>query len=123
MPRQDSTDFMTAFAVGAVLGVTATLLLQPQRSARDQLVHELKPYRKKMRKSYGRARAAMSEGAGATSEFSDSLIAAGKELLGEFRGEVSRILEDAREDVEDIVREQVQGLAKSAKKTRKAVKL
>jgi gas vesicle protein len=123
MARQDTTDFMTAFAVGTVLGVAATLLLRPQRTARETLVHELKPYRKKMRKSYGQARAAMSEGAGATSELSETLVAAGRELLGEFRGEVSRILDDAREDLQEIAQDQMKGLAKRAKKTRKTLNL
>ncbi len=30
MPRQDTVDFLTAIAVGTVLGIGATLLLQPE---------------------------------------------------------------------------------------------
>ena len=32
MARQDTVDFLTAFAVGSVLGIGATLLLTPDRT-------------------------------------------------------------------------------------------
>ena len=55
MARQDTSDFLTAFAVGTVLGIGATLLLRPEpRSPRERLMRELKPYRKKLRRSAAR---------------------------------------------------------------------
>ena len=42
MPRQDTVDFLTAFAVGTVLGIGATLLLQPEETRREKVVRKLK---------------------------------------------------------------------------------
>jgi gas vesicle protein len=103
MPRQDTTDFLTAFAIGTVLGIGATLLLRPEpRTARERVLRELKPHRRKLRKSGARVRAGVREGAGATAEMTGEVITIGRELLGEFRAEVQRILEDARDELRDI---------------------
>ena len=103
MPRQDTTDFLTAFAVGTLLGVGATLLLRPApRTARERLARELKPYGKKMRRSAGKARRALREGADATGEVAGEAIDAGKELLSEFRDEVQRILASARDELREL---------------------
>jgi gas vesicle protein len=119
MPRQDSVDFFTAFAVGAVLGIGATLLLQPKRTPRQRVVKQWKPYRKQMGKSYRQASAAMRTGADATSEMTGELVDAGRELLGEFRKEVGKILSDAREELQQNLEEQSTELAKGVRRTRK----
>ena len=119
MPRQDTVDFLTAFAVGTVLGIGATLLLQPDRSPKARVARQLKPYRKQMRKSYQNVRQGMRDGSGATAELTGEVISAGRELLGEFRSEVADILADARAELGEMMEEQVKGLRKSAKRTRK----
>ena len=96
MPRQDTVDFLTAFAVGTVLGIGATLLLQPEETRRDKVVKKLKPYRKQMRKSYDKLARGVRSGTDATSDLTSDVIGAGRELLGDFREEVSEILEQAR---------------------------
>ena len=121
MPRQDTVDFLTAFAVGTVLGIGATLLLQPQRSPGERVAKQLKPYRKQMRKSYKHVSRAVREGSGATSDLTSEVIGAGRELLGEFRGEVADILDQARSDLRELVAEQVKELGKGAKRTRRRV--
>ncbi|MDQ3556767.1 MAG: hypothetical protein M3409_08315 [Gemmatimonadota bacterium] len=102
MPRQDTVDFLAAFAVGTVLGIGATLLLQPQRTAKERVVRQLKPYRKQMRRSYSQARSAVREGADATADLSGEAIAAGRDLLGDFRDEVAKVLEDARSEIRSM---------------------
>lgn len=119
MPRQDTVDFLTAFAVGTVLGIGATLLLQPQRTPKERVVKQLKPYKKQMRKSYGHARDALRIGADATSDLSGEVAAAGRELLGDFQQDVAKILSDARGDLQEMIQEQMKDFSKSLKKTRK----
>lgn len=120
MPRQDTVDFLTAFAVGTVLGIGATLLLQPEPpSSRDRLLKQLKPYRKRLARNYAQARAAVGDGADATADMSGEVISAGRELIGEFREEVARILGEAREDLQEIVRDQAKGVSRQAKRTRR----
>jgi gas vesicle protein len=121
MPRQDTVDFLTAFAVGTVLGVGATLLLQPDQSPRKRVARQLKPYRKQMRKSYNQLKRGVREGSDATSEMTTEVIGAGRELLGEFRSEVADILDQAREELKDAIADQVKELSKTARKTRRRV--
>lgn len=119
MPRQDTVDFLTAFAVGTVLGIGATLLLQPQRTPKQRVLKQLKPYKKQMRKSYGHARDALRIGADATADLSGEVAAAGRELLGEFQKELATMLHQARGDMQEMMEEQMKDLSKTIKKTRK----
>ncbi len=119
MPRQDTVDFLTAFAVGTVLGIGATLLLQPQRTPRERVLRQWKPYRKKMRRSYGHARDAWRVGADATGGLAGELATAGREVLGEFRSEVAKIVGEARKDLRQTVQEQMKDLSKGITRTRK----
>ncbi|HEX2094699.1 MAG TPA: hypothetical protein VHG28_20000 [Longimicrobiaceae bacterium] len=117
MPRQDTVDFLTAFAIGTALGIGATLLLQSERpGSRDRILKQLKPYRKRMGRSYGHVRTGVREGADATSAFTGEVISAGRELMSEFRDEVAKILSDAREDLQEMVEERVRGVTRGARK-------
>jgi len=119
MARQDTVDFLTAFAVGTVLGIGATLLLTPERSPRQRIAKQLKPYRKQMKKSYIRARDAVRDGSHATGDMTSEVVSAGRELLGEFRHEVSGILDEARNELRDIVSEQAKEIGRGARRTRR----
>ncbi len=120
MPRQDTVDFLTAFAVGTVLGIGATLLLQPEKpSARERVAKQLKPYRRRMERSYGQLRGGVREGADATSELTGEVITAGRELLAEFRDEVAEIVGNARSELQELAQGQVRGVARQAKRTRR----
>ncbi len=119
MPRQDTVDFLTAFAVGTVLGIGATLLLQPQRTPKERVRKQWKPYRKKMKRSYGHARDAVRTGAGATADMTGELVAVGRDVLADFRSEVARTLGDARGELREMIQDQMKDLSKGMKKTRK----
>ncbi len=121
MPRQDTVDFLAAFAVGTVLGVGATLLLQPEPTRRERVVKKLKPYRKQMRRSYENMARGVKDGSGATAEMTTEVIGAGRELLGDFREEVADILEQARDELQELVQSQVKEVGRAAKKTRRRV--
>src|SRR5690606_5068187 len=100
--------------VGTVIGIGATLLLQPDRSPRTRIVRQIKPYRKQLRKSYKDVSRGFRSGSDATSELTSEIIGAGRELLGEFRAEVADILEQARSELGDIVSQQVDNARKGA---------
>ena len=104
MARQDTTDFLTAFAVGAVIGAGATLLLRSQPpTAKERLMRELKPYRRKLGKSAGQLSRGLRRRGRAGGDLADDAIDAGRELLSEFRDEVKRIVADAVEEVNEAV--------------------
>ncbi|HEX2077402.1 MAG TPA: YtxH domain-containing protein [Longimicrobium sp.] len=111
MARQDNNDFLAAFAIGAVLGVGATLLLRPEKpNPRKQLQKRLKPHVRKLgrgARSRRRVRAAAPPPRERDREtgMQDDAIQAGRELLAEFRGEVQRILEEAREELRALAAE------------------
>ncbi|HST63484.1 MAG TPA: hypothetical protein VLK84_32535 [Longimicrobium sp.] len=113
MARQDTNDFLAAFGIGAVLGIGAALLLRPDKpNPRKQLQKRLKPHVRKLGKSASRTRkaarmAARTSVASGTS--TDEVIDAGRELLAEFRGEVTRILDEARAELRELAQEQGRG--------------
>jgi gas vesicle protein len=119
MPRQDTVDFLTAFAVGTVLGIGATLLLQPERTPKQRVLRQVKPYKKQIRRSYSQVRGGLRSGRAATGEMTSEAISAGRELLGEFRSEVSDILRDAREELQDLIQAQAKDLTKGVRRTRR----
>jgi gas vesicle protein len=112
MASNDTSDFLTAFAIGTALGAGAILLLRPARpNPRKRLAKRLKPRsgRKLARRS--RIRSVRLEGGDAASaglraeasqEMTREVIATGRELLAEFRAEVQRILDEAREELRSM---------------------
>ena len=123
MPRQDTVDFLAAFAVGTVLGVGATLLLQPDRTPKERVVRKLKPYKKQLKKTYRNVAKEVRHGTDATSDLTSEVIGAGRELLGEFRSEVADILDQARDELKDLMQDQLKEISRGAKKTRRRVGL
>ena len=119
MPRQDTVDFLTAFAVGTVLGIGATLLLQPERTPKQRVLRQVKPFKKQLRRSYSQVRGGVRTGRAATGEITTEAITAGRELLGEFRTEVSDILREAREELQDLIQAQAKDLTKGVRRTRR----
>jgi gas vesicle protein len=123
MGGHDSSDFLSAFAIGAVLGVGTVLLLRPDApNPRRTLAKRLKPHARKGKRGRRsriaavrleggaeeyltggtRAAAQLRPAAAAPALETDEAIRAGRELLAEFRAEVNRILEEAREELQLI---------------------
>lgn len=123
MPRQDTVDFLTAFAVGTVLGIGATLLLTPTPSPKQRVVRQLKPYRKQMRRSAEQAAEAVRGGGAATAELSGEVVRAGRELLAEFRREAAGVVDNARSELQQLAEQRVEELARGARKTRRRLRL
>lgn len=108
MLQRDAIDFAAAFAVGAVLGVGAALLLRPEPPTRaERILKDLEPYREKLRKSAHRARKGFREGAGATAEMGEALRGASRELLHDFREEIAEMIAAARNELALPVKDQV----------------
>lgn len=109
MNEQETTDFLAAFAIGAVVGVGAMLLLGPKRRTRGtrRVARDLRPYRKKMRKSARRARKGIEQTAGATAELRDDLTAASRTVVRDFQEEFADLLASAREEIAHTVDDQV----------------
>lgn len=123
MADRDTVDFVTAFAVGAILGVGATLLLRSEPpTARERVVKELKPYGKRIRKGARRAWREMGSGAGSAMGAGEDLASAGRAVLSDFRDEIADIVSGARSELsramEHQVRDAQRALRKSARRLR-----
>ena len=53
---EDRNDFLAAFAIGAIVGVGATLLLSPASSGGKRIVREIEPALRRARKGSRRVR-------------------------------------------------------------------
>ena len=110
MARQDTNDFLAAFGIGAVLGIGAALLLRPEKpNPRKQLQKRLKSHVRKLGKSASRTRKAARVAPRESGTTTDEVITAGRELLGEFRAEVARILDEARAELRELAEAQGRG--------------
>lgn len=123
MARQSTTEFLAAFAVGTVLGIGATLLLKPEpKTAKERLMHELKPYRKKMQRSAGQVSRGLKRGRAATADVADDAIDAGRELIAEFRDEVRRIVSEARGELSDALEDRLKAARRRGRDGQKGAK-
>jgi len=103
MDERDPVELVVAFAVGAILGVGATLLLRPEPALPARMVRRL-------RKSGRR----LGSGARHAQELGGSLASAGRELLEQFRGEVADVVSSAREQLAEDVYAQLRGARREA---------
>ncbi len=123
MDDRDTFEFVTAFAIGAILGVGATLLLSPQSGGRaEKLVKELKPLRKKAGKRARRAWKGVRGSADAVVERGGELADAGRDTLDDFREEVGEILSSARDELASAIEAQVSNAQKALRKASRRVR-
>jgi gas vesicle protein len=103
MAREETNDFLAAFGIGAVLGIGAAFLLRGEApDPRRRLLKKAKPHAKRLRRSAKQAKRAGVRSYAATAGLTDNAIDTGRELLEEFRGEVERILHEARRELHSL---------------------
>jgi gas vesicle protein len=108
MSRDQTTEYVAAFAVGALLGAGAALLLAPDPpTRRERLMKELKPYRKKVQKRADKVRKRAGHQAAAVGEWSEELASASRAVLDDLREEVAGIVAEARAQLADAVEDQL----------------
>ena len=98
MDEKDRVGLVVAFAVGAILGVGATLLLRPEPALPGRIARHI---RKSGRK--------LSRGAHRAEEMGGTLASAGREALDQFRGQVAELVSAAREQLAEDVYAQLRG--------------
>jgi hypothetical protein len=108
MPENDSVDILTAFAIGAMIGVGATLLLRSEpETTSEKVLKQLRPIGRTARKAAGRAGRhygkSIREARRATSE----LGAGGKEVIDDLQQQIEDVLASAREELGDAARRQL----------------
>jgi gas vesicle protein len=110
----DSVDLFTAFAIGAMIGVGATLLLRPdQPTTGERIMKRFEPITKNAQKAARRARREYGRSLALSQKATRNLGQAGKDVLDDFRSQVEEILTDARDELTSSARQQVQSARKA----------
>ena len=123
MERDQTTDYVTAFVVGAAVGVGAALLFAPKPpTRRERIMKELKPYRKEMEKRASRARKQVGKQAAAATDWGEEMVEASRAVVADMRGEIAGMVADARGEIADAVASQLESAQKSLKKTAKRIR-
>jgi gas vesicle protein len=116
-------EFVVAFAVGALLGVGAALLLAPDPpTRREKVMKELEPYRKKLRKKTASARKQVGKRASAAADVGDELVAAGRAVAADLRDEIAELVAEARSEIAATVENQLEAAQGALKKGAKRVR-
>ncbi len=105
MARDDSTDMIAAFLIGAALGIGATLLLREDESDMQRLVRRL-------RRAGGRSGHALS----AARDRGEDLVNAGRRTAVALRDEAAEIVAAARDEIRSAARDGVRRVRKARAK-------
>ncbi|MEJ2187299.1 MAG: YtxH domain-containing protein [Gemmatimonadota bacterium] len=123
MDTDQTTEYASAFAVGLLVGVGAALLFAPKPpTRRERLAKQLKPYRKKLEKGTASARKQMGDTAAAAADWRDEMFDASRAVIADMKGEVTRMVADARKEIADTVADQLDSAQKSLKSSAKKIR-
>jgi gas vesicle protein len=124
MNEKDTIDFATAFAVGAIIGVGATLLLRPEPPSRtERLLKELGPYRKQLDRGAKQVRKSVGKGASAAAHMGEQAWEEGRGRADDFRAELAGVVADARDEFARLLRAEVKQARKALKEGMKRGRL
>ena len=116
MAEFDNRDYIAAIVIGTLLGVGAAFMLRQEPTRREKLAREMKPYGKAIRKRAKRVRGQLEDGAEGAIDYGEELLEASREILDGFRDEVARVVGNAREELSDVVAEQVKDARKAVRR-------
>lgn len=123
MNNDKTAEYVTAFVVGAVVGIGAALLMAPDPpTRRERLMKDLKPYRKKLDKQASKVRKQAGRQVDAAGEWGDELRAASLAVIADLREEVAELVADARNQIADVVDEQVDSASKGVRRRTKRIR-
>ena len=113
MTERDDSEFLTALAIGAVVGVAAALLFRSGGSDfdRDRIIKKLKPLKKKAGKAVSRA---MREARESAMDKMDDARGAGRiirkssgRIAGDLQGDAAKIVRAAQKEIRASARDSV----------------
>jgi gas vesicle protein len=122
-----SSEFVIAFAVGALLGVGAALLLAPDPpTRREKLAKQLRKRtsaaRKELGKRTGSARKELGKRASAAADVGDELVEAGRAVARDLREEVADLVAEARSEIAATVETQLESAQRALRKGAKRIR-
>ena len=120
MHDQEKTDILTAFAIGAVVGVGAALLARGNKAARhERLLREIRPLRKTIGREVRTARKAVGRHAHDAAEAGSSYAAeAGRVAADILRDTLGQLVHEATLQVRRNARRSVREAQRALKRVR-----
>jgi gas vesicle protein len=123
MTEDHTTEYVTAFVVGAIVGVGAALLLAPEPpTRRERVMKDLKPYRKKLRKQTAKMRKQAGKQMSAAGDWGEDLAAASRVVVQDLRDEMAQLVADARDEIADAMETQLESAHSSLRRGTKRLR-
>lgn len=123
MDERDTIDLVTAFAVGALIGVGTMLLLRPEPEPRSvRAMRQIRRSGKELQKGAKRVGSDLADRAGSTAEMSLELVETGRKVASALRDEIADIVADARDDLGRALASEVKSARRELRKRAKELK-
>ena len=108
MAENDSVDIWTAFAIGAMIGIGATLLLRSDPPTRtERVMKQLRPLARKARRTAQRAGSRYGKSLALARHATEDLGEGGKEVIEDLQQQIEDVIASAREELGDAARRQM----------------
>ena len=121
MTDRDNNDVWTALAIGAVVGIGATLLMRAQQDDdTHELIKRLRPMKRQAQKTARKAAKYAGKrvvrGMRAASETGEDLLSSGRDILEELQEGARDIVHETRSELRKVARETVREAQRAALK-------
>lgn len=119
MAENDSVDLFTAFAIGAMIGVGATLLLRSEPETRtERILKGVRPIAHKARKAAKRAGSRYARSVALSRQATRDLGSSTRDVIDDLQKEVEDILASARNELGKTARQQLRSARKAIRRYR-----
>jgi vacuolar-type H+-ATPase subunit H len=116
MRDRDNTDVWTAVAIGAILGVGATLLVRAhQEDDAHEIIRRLRPVARQAKRTAKAARKEFGRQTRHAGETGDELLSSGREIMNELRRGARDIVRSTRKELRKAARESLREARKAAR--------
>jgi gas vesicle protein len=116
MKQREDSDFMTALAIGAVVGIGAALLFRASDDLdREKIIKRLKPLKKRANRALESASRRVSHKMSDARDAGRIVGRSSRKIASDMGDDAAKILEDAREDAAKIVRQARREMQASAR--------
>jgi hypothetical protein len=117
MKGRDEKELWTAIAIGAVVGIGATLLMRAQEEDDSSAILDaLKPVRRRAGRAAHSAGKVIRRGAHHAGEAGEEFISASRDVLSDLRDDASDIVIETRRELQKAAREAIKDARRAARK-------
>jgi gas vesicle protein len=116
MNERDNFDVWAAVAIGAIVGIGATLLVRARQDDAHEIVKRLRPVARGARKAAKSAGREIGRSARRAGETGEELLSAGRDIMDELRQGAREIVHTTRDEMRKAARESVREVQRAARR-------